>query len=1030
MLKEIYFATIIFITFSTTVLSQPNLNINKALEDDLISVFDHNRDRILDKHEIKAIKQIHIEVNDSIYGLENLRNLNSVSIVIGDNANIDNVLKLEKLEKLKITHKKYQEIFEINVDINLPSINDLTLFNCKINKSIYLSINPTIVEFTNCELNSQIKPLLTNPNIEELKLENCNLESMDYIYSPSNKLRKLNLRNNKISDDLIVLKDLRNLEYLDLSKNNISKFSAEDNIFPQLKVFYLSENNFPEFPLIITKFTNLESLDISNKDKKISYKLTPELANLTNLKKLPFSITANDDIGFYLSKFPKLESLQLSGQNINKVPKEVFKLTELKYLSMSYTKLKILPKGLSKLTKLEHLSVKNNLLNEIKIDFSRLTQLKTLHLTNNQFESIPKSLNKAASLEMLYLQNNNIREANRDFTQLKKLKGIELSNNKIASFPFLLGKSTSLENLRLDRNNISSIDGIREGLFVNIKSIGLSNNNIESLPKELSFCENLESVYLDHNPTKSKFVYSYNKRYDYRRNILFYIFSKETTATVVSGNFIQTNNRTSTTRYSQLAVKKYHNMIESRDTIKIQHNYKRDTIKEYLLIGYPSRNDYYRVNFDDYGISGEIQNIYSDSIIEFNNSTKAKYILDELDKFKSIKHTGPIKIALKNQLLVTGKMSHGLPNGKWKTYYHSSTGEKFIQSEIEFKNGKFHGDFYNYEVINGSNQLLNKQIYKEGILVSDTELSNGRNYPSTTTQYINDTLLERKTLSIINKHNDTSYLSNHIYFIEDLNDQDLINFKIPEIYDGKFIGAGLGVNSDLSGIFKMGKMCGEWIKTNRLTLDTFVYSSIDEVKDSSLFLTYHFGGQLHVKGEIINNKREGEWFVYNEGGEVILHNNYLNNKLTGNCFSKQSEILTYSFNFQDGVPHGKCISSNEENYNIKNYSKGIDDGHFVSLRKLDNEIWVDSTFYKNGEVEGRKVKLVYPISASYNDITLEVLLTILTNEIPTKKDVYYKKGTINHGPFEIYKSGELIQKGTYDLGRLRTHQIKDNRNDK
>ena len=106
----------------------------------------------------------------------------------------------------------------------------------------------------------------------------------------------------------------------------------------------------------LSKYPALESVDLSyNKLTSIS----KELVANKNLKKLNLNNNEITSIDKRIAMLTKLKELSLAGNSIYYLPKEINKLTKLTYLNLSSTNLLELPK-INKLTKLNTLFLENN----------------------------------------------------------------------------------------------------------------------------------------------------------------------------------------------------------------------------------------------------------------------------------------------------------------------------------------------------------------------------------------------------------------------------------------------------------------------------------------------------------------------------------------------------------------------------------------------------------------------------------------------------------------------------------------------
>ena len=171
---------------------------------------------------------------------------------------------------------------------------------------------------------------------------------------------------------------------------------------------------------------------------KLSGEIPAELANLTKLQELSFSInTLSGEIPAELGNLINLQSLSLSANTLSgEIPAELGNLTNLEGLDLLQNTLSgEIPEELGNLTNLQLLYLDSNLLSgEIPEELGGLTNLQSLSLSENALSGeIPEELGNLTNLQLLYLDSN------------------ELSGK----IPARLGNLTNLEDLFLNRNELS-----------------------------------------------------------------------------------------------------------------------------------------------------------------------------------------------------------------------------------------------------------------------------------------------------------------------------------------------------------------------------------------------------------------------------------------------------------------------------------------------------------------------------------------------------------------------------------------------
>ncbi|MDI3496185.1 MAG: hypothetical protein PWQ35_206 [Patescibacteria group bacterium] len=100
-------------------------------------------------------------------------------------------------------------------------------------------------------------------------------------------------------------------------------------------------------------------------------------------------------------------SLNLSGQNLDKIPNDVFSRASLEELDVS----------------------NNNLTGAIQAEIRQLSKLTILNASNNQMTGVPAEIGQLQNLEILDLSNNNLTGLPYELGNLKNLKTLNISGN-------------------------------------------------------------------------------------------------------------------------------------------------------------------------------------------------------------------------------------------------------------------------------------------------------------------------------------------------------------------------------------------------------------------------------------------------------------------------------------------------------------------------------------------------------------------------------------------------------------------------
>eukprot|EP00794_Sanderia_malayensis_P005393 gene5393-6066_t len=284
-----------------------------------------------------------------------------------------------------------------------------------------------------------------------------------------------------------VMKEFFNgLVGLDLSNNKISHIDVEVLCeLKQLKKLHLVGNELDTFPYAIINNKTLETLNLrKNKISQIDknqLQCCITLANLdisdNQLKAFPAAI------GDF---FPTLRNLNLSRNQICKLPSTAFDRWQISNMDLSHNQLESVPApfldGLVALTKLD---LSHNCLISLPdlshtVTYDRLSHLKL-------------SGNKLAERAPWYVP--------RFVLQLPCLACLDISHNNIVQVPSpMFWKSRCLKELNFDNNRIKKLD-LAQGAsyWSTVCRLSLANNNLEQLPNEIGLLVSLVYLNISHN---------------------------------------------------------------------------------------------------------------------------------------------------------------------------------------------------------------------------------------------------------------------------------------------------------------------------------------------------------------------------------------------------------------------------------------------------------------------------------------------------------------------------------------------------
>ena len=140
-----------------------------------------------------------------------------------------------------------------------------------------------------------------------------------------------------------------------------------------------------------------------------------------------------------------------SNINIMKFEKKFFNhFRSLIIVDLSYNNLLKIPGDLFKLNYIKELNLENNHINYIQHQMSSLTNLEILNLSNNEITQLPNSLFKLTKLQILLLNYNKIRIIPIEIGLMKNLQKLNIYNNQINELPTTLCNISKLKNIEFE----------------------------------------------------------------------------------------------------------------------------------------------------------------------------------------------------------------------------------------------------------------------------------------------------------------------------------------------------------------------------------------------------------------------------------------------------------------------------------------------------------------------------------------------------------------------------------------------------
>lgn len=165
-------------------------------------------------------------------------------------------------------------------------------------------------------------------------------------------------------------------------------------------------------------------------------------------------------------------------------------------LDLSGKQIESLPKNFGLLTQLAVLNLANNALTELPVSMASCAMLSNLDLRRNRFESLPVVLGKL-SLRSLNASGNNIKDASA-LMECSTIRVLDLSSNALESLDGSLPPENELRTLNVSCNYLGNIDDPLATLQ-SVERLNLSGNALTALSAAVASLEEIESLDVGEN---------------------------------------------------------------------------------------------------------------------------------------------------------------------------------------------------------------------------------------------------------------------------------------------------------------------------------------------------------------------------------------------------------------------------------------------------------------------------------------------------------------------------------------------------
>lgn len=331
--------------------------------------------------------------------------------------NIDEICNKAKEESAALLNLSFRGIKEIP-RVVFTMGEHLTRLVCagnkleKIPSDIQNLTNLSSLLLGSNELKSLNEAVGTLTKLSILSLGENHIDSLPRSIASLTSLTELTLNRNPITSLPQELGSLHNLTTLRLQMCKLSSLPEDLAGLTSLKELNVSGNELHNhIPTFVFNLSNLETLDLHH--NKIS-SLLPNIRNSKGYNSYDQNGASSSEPRNYWSGLSKLKSFVISDNCLTEVP----------------------PQTISLATNLETLDLSYNQLTKLPNDISSLTQLTYFDVSTNNLSSLPAELNALVTLIYIDISYNNL-DNFPDFNNFPHLRRAVVAGNKVTDYSFL-----------------------------------------------------------------------------------------------------------------------------------------------------------------------------------------------------------------------------------------------------------------------------------------------------------------------------------------------------------------------------------------------------------------------------------------------------------------------------------------------------------------------------------------------------------------------------------------------------------------
>lgn len=271
--------------------------------------------------------------------------------------------------------------------------------------------------------------------------------------------------------------------------------AAKDTL--KVKTLALGQNLLTAVPDVIYRFPNLEELFLSDNDIET---VNLDMARLPKLRHLDLSKNIIKDNGIAISKNKSLQLLNLQKNFVTDIPRAARNCKKLETLWLGNNRIS----GLSNASfrKLKPVKDLNFYKAEIAVlprGIRKMRRLEVLDLYYNKLETLPKSVTRLKRLTHLAVSHNQLSELPARIDRMKRVHTIYAHHNHLSKLPDRITRMQSLRIVDLGYNWLTTFPA-QLAAFTNLEELDLSANNFPDFPVQLLQIRKLDKLHLRGNP--------------------------------------------------------------------------------------------------------------------------------------------------------------------------------------------------------------------------------------------------------------------------------------------------------------------------------------------------------------------------------------------------------------------------------------------------------------------------------------------------------------------------------------------------